>query len=72
MAVEALNDHWIRGHEPAVILLPAPGVSPSATPNWPKFSMERGKCQVVAGLVGDENADRPVRGLLGILGEPRG
>ena len=67
MAAEAVKDHWIRGHEPAVIYyLPrrlSLGDAQMAT-----VLLEREKCQVVAGFVGDENADRPVRELLELLG----
>ena len=69
MAVEAVNDHWIRGHEPAVIYYLPRRLSIGDT-QLAKVLLERGKCQVVAGLVGDENADGPVRELLDKLGSP--
>ena len=67
MAAEAVNDNWIRGHEPAVIYYLPRRLSIGDT-QLAKVLLERGKCQVVAGLVGDENADGPVRELLAILG----
>ena len=67
MAAEAVNDHWIRGHEPAVIYYLPRRLSIGDT-QLAKVLLERGKCQVVAGLIGDENADGPVRELLDILG----
>ena len=68
MAAEAVNDHWIRGHEPAVIYYLPRRLSIGDT-QLAKVLLVRGKCQVVAGLVSDENADGPVRELLGILGD---
>ena len=67
MAAEAVNDHWIRGHEPAVIYYLPRRLSTSDT-QLAKVLLERGKCKVVAGLVGDENADGPVRKLLYLVG----
>ena len=67
MAAEAVNDRWIRGHEPAVIYYLPRRLSIGDT-QLAKVLLERGKCQVVAGLVGDENADGPVRELLEMLG----
>ena len=67
MAAEAVNDHWIRGHEPAVIYYLSRRLSIGDT-QLARVLLERGKCQVVAGLVGDENADGPVRELLDMLG----
>ena len=67
MAAEAVNDHWIRGHEPAVIYYLPRRLSIGDT-QLAKVLLERGKCQVVAGFVADENADRAVRELFGILG----
>ena len=68
MAAEAVNDHWIPGHEPAVIYY-LPRRLSIGDMQMAKVLLERGKCQVVAGLVGDDNADGPVRELLGILGD---
>ena len=67
MAAEALNNHWTGGHEPAVIYYLPRGLSMGDT-QLAKVLLERGKCQVVAGLAGDENADGQVRELLNILG----
>ena len=67
MAAEAVSDHWIRGHEPAVIYYLPRRLSIGDT-QLAKVLLERGKCQVVAGFAGDENADGPVRELLDILG----
>ena len=67
MAAEAVNDRWIRGHEPAVIYYLPRRLSIGDT-QLAKVLLERDKCQVVAGLVGDENADGQVRELLEILG----
>ena len=66
MAAEAVNDRWIRGHEPVVIYYLPRRLSNGDT-QLAKVLLERGKCQVVAGLVGDENGDGPVRELLDIL-----
>ena len=70
MAAEAVNDHWIRGHEPAVIYYLPRRLSIGDT-QLARVLLERGKCQVVAGLVGDESADRPVHELLDIAGQPK-
>ena len=67
MAAEAVKDHWIRGHEPTVIYYLPRRLSTGDT-QMARILLERGKCQVVAGFVGDENADRPVRELLELLG----
>ena len=67
MAAEAVNDHWTRGHEPAVIYYLPRRLSIGET-QLARVLLERGKCQVVAGFVGDGNADRPVRELLESLG----
>ena len=67
MAAEAVKDHWIRGHEPAVIYYLPRRLSIGDT-QMARVLLERGKCQVVARFVGDENADRPVRELLELLG----
>ena len=67
MAAEALNDHWIQGHEPAVIYYLPRRLSIGDT-RLAQVLLERGKCKVVAGLVGDESTDGPVRELLEILG----
>ena len=67
MAAEAVNDHWIRGHEPAVIYYLPRRLSIGDT-QLARVLLERGKCQVVTGLVGDENADGPVRELVDMLG----
>ena len=67
MAAEAVNDHWIRGHEPAVIYYLPRRLSIGDT-HLAKVLLGRSKCQVVAGLVADENADRPVCELLELLG----
>ena len=67
MAAEAVNDHWIRGHEPAVIYYLPRRLSIGDT-QLARVLLQRSKCQVVTGLVGDENADRPVHELLDMLG----
>ena len=67
MAAEAVNDHWIQGHEPAVIYYLPRRLSIGDT-RLAKVLLERGKCKVVAGLVGDENADGSVHELLDMLG----
>ena len=67
MAAEAVNDHWIRGHEPAVIYYLPRRLSIGDT-QLARVLLERGNCQVVAGLVGDETTDGPVRELLELLG----
>ena len=67
MAADALLDHWIPGHEPAVIYYLPRRLSIGDT-QMARVLLERGKCQVVAGLVGDDNADGPVHKLLGVLG----
>ena len=67
MAAEAVHDHWIPGHEPAVIYYLPRRLSIGDT-QMAKVLLERGKCRVVAGLVGDDNADAPVRKLLDVLG----
>ena len=67
MAAEAVNDHWLRGHEPAVIYYLPRRLSIGDT-QLARVLLERGKCRVVAGLVGDENADGLVHELLDMLG----
>ena len=67
MAAEAVSDRWIRGHEPAVIYY-LPRRLSIGDRQLAKVLLERGKCRVVAGLVGVENADGPVRELLEMLG----
>ncbi len=70
MAAEAVNDHWVRGHEPAVIYYLPRRLSIGDT-RLAKVLLVRGKCQVVAGFVSDENADESVRELLDILDRHR-
>ena len=70
MAAEAVSDHWMVGHEPAVIYYLPRRLSVGDI-QMAKVLLERGKCRVVAGLVGDDNADEPVRKLLDILGSER-
>ena len=67
MAAEAVKDHWIQGHEPAVVYYLPRRLSLGDT-QMARVLLERGKCQVVAGFVGDENAGRPVHELLELLG----
>ena len=67
MAAEAVSDYRIRRNEPAVIYF-LPRRLSTGHMQLAKVLLERGKCQVVAGLVGDQNADGPVRELLEILG----
>ena len=64
MAVAALNDHWGKGREPAVIYYLPRRLSVGDV-ELARALLERGKCRVIAGLVGDEGADSPVLELLG-------
>ena len=67
MAAEAVSDHRIQRNGPAVIYF-LPRRLSTGHMQLAKVLLEHGKCQVVAGLVGDQNADRPVLELLEILG----
>ena len=67
MAVAALNDHWDEGREPAVIYYLPRRLSVGDT-ELARALLERGKCRVIAGLVGDRDADSPVLELLEFLG----
>ena len=67
MAADALNDHWLPGHEPAVIYYLPRSLSIGDT-HMARVLLERGKGRVVAGLVGDDNADGPVQKLIETLG----
>ena len=64
MAVAALNDHWGKGREPAVIYYLPRRLSVGDV-ELARALLARGKCRVIAGLVGDEGADSPVLELLG-------
>ena len=64
MAVAALNDHWGKGREPAVIYY-LPRRLSIGDVELARALLARGKCRVIAGLVGDEDADSPVLELLG-------
>ena len=70
MAIAALNDHWGKGREPAVIYY-LPRRLSVGDAELARALLERGKCQVIAGLVGDEGADSPVLELMELLGSPR-
>ena len=67
MAVAALNDHWGKGREPAVIYYLPRRLSVGDT-ELARALLARGKCRVIAGLVGDRDADSAVRELLELLG----
>ena len=66
MAVAALNDHWSKGREPAVIYYLPRRLSVGDV-ELARALLERGKCRVIAGLAGDEGADSPVLELMGLL-----
>ena len=70
MAVAALNDHWGKGREPAVIYYLPRRLSVGDV-ELARALLERGKCRVIAGLVGDEGADSPVLELMELLGSQR-
>ena len=70
MAVAALNDHWGKGREPAVIYY-LPRRLSVGDAALARALLERGKSRVIAGLVGDEDADSPVLELLELLGSQR-
>ena len=70
MAVAALNDQWGKGREPAVIYYLPRRLSVGDT-ELARALLKRGKCRVIAGLVGDEGADSPVLELLELLGRQR-
>ena len=70
MAVAALNDHWDKGREPAVIYYLPRRLSVGDV-ELARALLERGKCRVVAGLVGDDGADSPVLELMELLGSQR-
>ena len=67
MAVAALNDHWGKGREPAVIYYLPRRLSVGDT-ELARALLARSKCRVIAGLVGDEGADSPVLELMELLG----
>ncbi len=69
MAVEALNDRWEPGREPAVIYYLPRRLSVADT-ELARALLDRGKCRVIAGLVGDDDADAPVLKLLELLDGP--
>ena len=70
MAVAALNDQWGKSREPAVIYY-LPRRLSVGDMELARALLERGKCRVIAGLVGDEGADSPVLELLELLGGQR-
>ena len=70
IAVAALNDHWGKGREPAVIYY-LPRRLSIGDVELARALLERGKCRVIAGLVGDEGADSPVLELMELLGSQR-
>ena len=70
MAVAALNDHYGKGREPAVIYY-LPRRLSVGDAELARALLERGKCRVIAGLVGDEGADSPVLELMELLGSQR-
>ena len=70
MAVAALTDHWGKGREPAVIYYLPRRLSVGDV-ELARALLERGKCRVIAGVVGDEGADSPVLELMELLGSQR-
>ena len=70
MAVAALNDHWGKGREPTVIYY-LPRRLSVGDAALARALLTRGKCRVIAGLVGDEDADSPVLELMELLGSQR-
>ena len=70
MAVAALTDRWGKGREPAVIYYLPRRLSVGDV-ELARALLERGKCRVIAGLVGDEVADSPVLELVELLGSQR-
>ena len=70
MAVAALNDHWGKGREPAVIYYLPRRLSVGDV-QLARALLARGNCRVIAGLVGDEDADSPVLELMELLGSQR-
>ena len=67
MAVAALHDHWGKGREPAVIYYLPRRLSVGDV-ELARVLLERGKCRVIAGLVGDESGDSPMLELMELLG----
>ena len=63
MAVAALIDHWGKGREPAVIYYLPRRLSVGDV-ELARALLERGKCRVIAGLAGNEDANAPVLELL--------
>ena len=63
MAVAALNDHWGKGREPAVIYYLPRRLSVGDV-ELARALLARGKCRVIAGLAGNEDANAPVLELL--------
>jgi hypothetical protein len=68
LAVAALADQWPMGREPAVIYY-LPRRMSAGDVQLAQGLLDRGKCQVIAGFTGDEDADSPARELLGKLGQ---
>ena len=67
-AVHALDDYWSSGREPAVIYyLPRRLSNPQE--RLARRLLERGKCEVIIGLTGDEEADTPAHSLAKKLGD---
>lgn len=67
IAADALESHWGKGDEPAVIYYLPRRIS-VGDGRLAQALLARGKCRVIGGLTGDSNADKPVRELLGGLG----
>ena len=66
LAVAALADQWPTGREPAVIYY-LPRRMSVGDVQLAQGLLDRGKCQVIVGFTGDEDADSPARELLGKL-----
>lgn len=67
IAADALESHWGKGGEPAVIYYLTRRMS-VGDGRLAQALLARGKCRVIGGLTGDCVADAPVRELLGGLG----